>query len=70
MPRAKKTDKFFFKLPKKNGYWKNKTLIGVNYSYEGKEEITFEELNNFLKENKIDPSKIKLKKGFLLTAEA
>lgn len=70
MPRAKKTEKFFYYLPRRSGYWKNRILIGVNCSYEGKkEEITLKDLNDFLKEKNIDPSKIKIGKGFSISAD-
>ena len=70
MPRALNTSKFYILAPKKSGHWKNKSLIGVNYSYRGDPtSITFQDLIDFLGEHKIDPSTIRIESGFMIVAE-
>ena len=60
MPRAKKTDKFFHKLPQKSGEWKNKILIGVNRNYDDSDELTLDDLIIYLKENNISLNSVKV----------
>jgi len=65
MPRPKKTDKFFFYTAKQAGFFKNKRLIGVNYSQEGgPDNLNLQDLIDFVKENDIDPSKVKIHSSF------
>jgi hypothetical protein len=65
MPRPKKTDKFFFYSPKKSGYSRGKMLVGVNHRYEGgTDNLNLQDLIDFLKENEIDPSNVKVHASF------
>ena len=65
MPRPKKTDKFFFYTAKKSGFHKNKKLIGVNHFHEESgNNLNLQDLINFVKENDIDPSKVKIHSSF------
>lgn len=65
MPRPKKTDKFFFYTAKKTGFFKNKRLIGVNHLQEGgSDNLNLQDLIDFVKENDIDPSKVKIHGSF------
>jgi len=66
MPRALKSDKFFFYAAKKNGFSKGKMMLGVNDLYEGGvENISVQDLIDFLAKNKIDPSKVEISASFI-----
>ncbi len=71
MPRALKSDKFLIYAPKKSGYWKGKMLIGVNLSHAGEgNELTVQDLLNFLNEKGVDPSAVKIPVTFTTYARA
>lgn len=70
MPRTKNTDKFFIYDPKKSGFYKNKRLLGVNFSYKGdKNNINLQDLFDFLKEQGVDLATIKLGPGSMFISE-
>ena len=63
MPRAKKTEKFYIsKVPGHKKYGTH--LVRINRLYEGSENLTFQELVDFLKEQGLDPAKVKLPASF------
>jgi hypothetical protein len=67
---TKKTEKFFIYAAKKSGNYKNKRLLGVNHSYEGgTENLTFQDLVDFLKEKNIDLSTVALQSSFITVAK-
>lgn len=68
MPRALKSDKFFMYNARKKGYWKNKILIGVNHLYEGgTNNLSLQDLIDFLKEKNIETSSVPLNSSFSVT---
>ena len=69
MPRALRSDKFFFYAAKKSGFSKGKILLGVNHLYEGGiNNISVQDLIDFLAKNKIDPSKVEIGNSFITYA--
>jgi hypothetical protein len=65
MPRARKTDKFFLYAAKKSGYWKDKRLLGINYLYTGSvDDLTLQDLLDFLTEKSVSPSAVRLSHTF------
>jgi hypothetical protein len=70
MPRTQKSSKFFLYTAKKSGHHKGKMLLGTNHEYEGgQENITLQDLIDFLKENKIEPTRVELPGHFITTAK-
>lgn len=70
MPRALKTDKFFFYTAKKSGHWKGKIMIGVNGLYEGGiNNISIQDLIDFLAKNEINPSNVEINNSFIVYAK-
>lgn len=66
----RKTDKFFIHAARKSGKSKGKRLLGVNHSYGGgTENVTFQDLVEFLKEKNIDPSTIVLPSSLMMEAK-
>jgi DNA-binding sugar fermentation-stimulating protein len=64
MPRARKTDKFFIVQIKGCKNLGNH-LVGINPDYEGdRSNLHLQEFVDFLKEQGVDPSKIKLPDSF------
>lgn len=69
MPRSTKKDKFFYLNPAKKGWRKGKILMGINPNYEGDvDNLTVQDLVDFLKEKNIDPVKVSLPSIFMTTA--
>jgi hypothetical protein len=61
----KKTDKFFIYAAPKKGSGKGRRLLGVNYAYEGgAQNVTVQDLMEFLNENKIELSAVVLGSNF------
>jgi hypothetical protein len=70
MPRTPKSSKFFLYVPAKSGWRKGEKLLGVNHSYEGgTENLSLQDLIDFLKEKNINASDVKLNSGFMTTAK-
>ena len=66
MPRATKREMFSILNAKKSGYWKNKMLLSVNGTYEGgTDNLSLQDLLNFLKEKGVDPAKVALHSNFI-----
>jgi len=68
MPRVLKSDKFFIYAAEKSGYWKGKRLLGINHSYDGEAHFTIQDLVDFLKDKKIELSKVLLSDSFIAYA--
>ena len=65
MPR-KKTEKFFLYAAGKSGRYKGKRLLGVNSQYKGRtDNLTLQDLADFLKENNIVFSTVALPSSFM-----
>lgn len=65
MPLAKRTDKFKILNPQRSGPWKNRAFLAVNCLYNGgTENISIQDLIDYLKEKDIDPSSVKVDKSF------
>lgn len=65
-----KTDKFYLYAAKKSGYYKGKRLLGVNHSYEGgTENLTLQDLIEFLRERNIYLSAVVLPSSFITVAK-
>lgn len=65
MPRTIKQDMFFLYDAQKSGRSKNKMLLGINNDYEGgTDNISLQDLINFLQEKNIDSSMVQLPNGF------
>lgn len=61
MPRANSTDKFYIYAPQRSGRAKGKRLIGVNHRHSGGvDNITLEDLLNFLHKHEIEPSRVSI----------
>lgn len=70
MPR-KKSEKFFIYAAKKSGRYKGKRLLGVNGAYEGgTEDLTIQDLVDFLRGEKIELTKVALPSSFATVAKA
>jgi hypothetical protein len=66
----KKAEKFFIYAAKKSGHYKGKRLLGVNHSYEGgADNLTLEDLVEFLKGKNIDLSSVALPSSFTTVAK-
>jgi hypothetical protein len=66
----RKSEKFFVYAAKKSGIYKGKRLLGVNHSYEGGlDSSTLQDLIDFLKEKRIDPSTVEIPNGFITVAK-
>ena len=67
---AKKTDKFFIYAAGRSGYYKGKRLMGVNHLYEGgTENLTLQDLIEFLREKNINPSTVVIPSSFMTVAK-
>lgn len=65
MAKRKKDNKFYIYAPGKSGYYKGKRLMGVNYAYAGGiENLTVQDLIDFLKEKDVNPANVILPSGF------
>jgi hypothetical protein len=62
MPRGLKTDKFYIYAAKKSGQRKDKMLLGVNGNDE--DNVTLQDLLDFLGEKNISPAKVVIHFGF------
>jgi hypothetical protein len=70
MSRRLKSSKFFLYAPFRSGWRKGERLLGVNYLYEGgTENLNLQDLIDFLKEENIDPSVVRLNSSFTTTAK-
>ena len=70
MPRALRSDKFFVYTAQKSGCFKKKMLLGINSSYKGgAEDISLQDLIDFLEEKKIGISSVKVPAGFITVAQ-
>lgn len=65
MPRARKLNKFFIHAPKKYGRHKGQRLLGI----ETADEVSVQDLIDFLKEKGISPSSVPLSSGFMAYAK-
>ena len=69
MPRALKSEKFYLHAPGKSGFYRGKRLLGINSSYEGKtDNLTIQDLVDFLKEKEVKLSEVILPSGFITVA--
>ena len=71
MPRASKKDKFYIYAPSRSGRAKGKRGFGINHRYEGGiEDLNLQDLLDFFREQKIDPSQVRLYKGLTISSVA
>jgi hypothetical protein len=71
MSQRSKTSKFFIYAAAKSGYLKDRRLLGVNNLRKAStDDITLEDLLDFLKEKGVSPSQVKIDNGFITTAKA
>jgi hypothetical protein len=69
MPR-KKTDKFYLYRVQKSGPYRGRRLLGINQSFEGDtENLTLQDLLQFLEERQIELSTVLLPPGFRTVAK-
>jgi hypothetical protein len=59
-----KSTKFRIYAAKKSGRLKNKRLLVCNEFYQGGDNITLQNLIDFLKEKQINPSSVEIRPGF------
>jgi hypothetical protein len=64
MPRALKTDKFYIYAAKKSGHRKNMRLLGAK-----SEDLTIQDLLDFLSEKSLSPSEVILPNNFVTYAK-
>jgi hypothetical protein len=70
MPRALKTDKFFVYATAKKGHGRGKRLMGANHTHpEGGNNLTVQDLLDFLAIHRIPASDVQLPKGFITYAK-
>jgi hypothetical protein len=68
MSCTKKADKFFIYAAKKYGHFKGKRLLGIKHTYkEGSENLTLQDLLDFLKDKDIEPSTVEFPDNFITT---
>lgn len=61
MPRPSRSDKFFYQVPRRTGARKGQVFFGTNtLRKRDGQEITLQDLFDFMKEKGIDPAKVSL----------
>jgi hypothetical protein len=69
MAKARSTDKFFVYAARHSGYNIGRRLLGVNPNYNGDiDNLSIEDLVQFLNKNNLDLNKVRLPSNFLTTA--